>query len=170
MSPMAESKLNRMERSIVAAEDSAEDARWLQAEEVVRRLGAGEKQADIASSWINLRVGKSYPQAHVSRVKRVWAAHGSENPRPAWATALAGLEATSRSERAPAQAHGHDDPSEDQHDSEARAEVERLRQELGWSRADVLKFGRPLFGRYASNLSEDEAHQLATAMRAGGAA
>lgn len=65
-------KLNRLERAILQAEDSAEDARWAQAEEVVRRLDLGETQREVAASWANLRTGQSYSQVHVQRMAKIW--------------------------------------------------------------------------------------------------
>jgi len=101
---MSENKLNRLERSILAAEDSADDARWLQAEQVVRRLNAGETGRAIAASWTNLHTGQPYNEAHVSQVAKVWRAFGAESSRKAWATAYASVEGTTRSSRAKAQA------------------------------------------------------------------
>jgi len=65
-------KLNRLEQAIIAAEDGAEDARWAQAEEVVRLIGEGQSQGDIAADWINLRTGKPYSQSHVKLCAKVW--------------------------------------------------------------------------------------------------
>jgi hypothetical protein len=99
-------KLNRLERSILAAEDSAEDARWLQAEEIVRRLGRGETKREVAVSWINGRTGKPYSQEHVSRVASIWVKYGPVNPglRPTFSNAYAEVKGYDSSEQAKAQA------------------------------------------------------------------
>lgn len=69
---MPTTKLNKLEAAIVRGEDSAEDARWAQAREVVRLLDAeGMTQRDVAVSWINLRRGKPYTQTHVKIVAQV---------------------------------------------------------------------------------------------------
>jgi len=90
-------RLNDLERSIVAGEDAAEDGRWMQAEEVVRRLDAGETQREVAASWLNLRTGQPYRPGHVNAVAKVWRRFGvrsSERPRwtDAYETARSGSE------------------------------------------------------------------------------
>lgn len=84
----ATDKLNTLESVILSAEDSAEDARWQQAEEVHRLLDA-HTQRDIAAGWINGRTGKSYNKAHVGFVDTVWRRFGYFNSqtRPTWTTA-----------------------------------------------------------------------------------
>jgi hypothetical protein len=69
---VSENKLNRLERSILAAEESAEDARWLQAEEVVRRLDRSETVREVAASWTNGRTGKPYAHGHVQKFATIW--------------------------------------------------------------------------------------------------
>jgi len=99
-------RLNQLEQQIVAAEDGAEDARWQQGAEVVRRLDRGESERDIAASWVNGRTGKAYSQKHVNRCATLWHQFGESAPtqRPSWATEYAALDVTTRSERAQAQA------------------------------------------------------------------
>jgi hypothetical protein len=82
MPTVPDNELNRLEAGIIANEDAAEDKRWRQAEVVVRRQEAGEKQRDIAATWINGRTGEHYHQTHVSAVARVWLEYSNIQPRP----------------------------------------------------------------------------------------
>lgn len=84
-------KLNTLESVVVSAEDSAEDARWQQAEEVVRLLGTHSTR-EIAAKWTNGRTGKPYNQSHVMFVKQVWERWGdyfnNHDPKcPDWTSA-----------------------------------------------------------------------------------
>lgn len=98
-------KLNALERAIAKAEDSAEDARWMQAKEVCRRLDAGETEREIAASWTNLRTGKPYDRAHVHRFASAWRefAEVPQQDRPPWTIAYDGRSST-RTDRAEAKA------------------------------------------------------------------
>lgn len=89
MTTVPRNKLNTLERSIVAGEDGVEDARWAQAEEVVRRLDKGESQRDIAATWINLRTGKPYSHNHVGYVAKIWRGNPGSQNRPLWTDAYA---------------------------------------------------------------------------------
>ena len=83
------SKLNVLESVIVRGEDSAEDARWGQAKEVVHLIDQGHKQREIAANWINGRTDRPYVQQHVSFCKQVWERWGTSElvDRPDWTTA-----------------------------------------------------------------------------------
>lgn len=82
-------KLNRLEKTIVEGEASVEDARWMQAKEVVRLLDAGMKQREIAAGWINGTTREPYKHNHVGFCARVWKRFGYFNTqdRPDWTTA-----------------------------------------------------------------------------------
>jgi hypothetical protein len=85
----ATAKLNRLEQEIAAAEGSADDARWAQAEEVVRLLDGGMTQRAVAAGWINARTGNPYTHKHVGFCKDAWKQSGypGTQARPAWNTA-----------------------------------------------------------------------------------
>jgi hypothetical protein len=82
-------KLNTLEKSIVSAEDSAEDARWAQAKEVVRLLDSGLSQREVAAQWINGRTEKPYEHKHVRICAGAWKRFGSleTRERPTWSDA-----------------------------------------------------------------------------------
>lgn len=83
-------KLNVLESVIVRGEDSVEDARWGQAEEVVRLLDAGNTQREVATDWINGRTNKPYTQSHVRDCKAIWLRFGecfNTQDCPDWTTA-----------------------------------------------------------------------------------
>lgn len=98
--------LNTLEQEIVRDEDSAESKRWAQAQEVARRLDAGETQREVAASWINGRTGESYGQKHVDVMARVWREWEPTRDRPPFTVAYDKAEgrATTRTERVEAQA------------------------------------------------------------------
>jgi len=101
---MSDNKLNRLERSILAAEDSAEDARWLQAEEVVRRLERGESFREVAASWVNGRTGRPYAMSRVQAFAAIWREYGVLEPvqRPSFTKVYS--DSGSRTDRYKAQA------------------------------------------------------------------
>lgn len=103
-------KLNRLERAIVSAESSAEDARWAQAEEVVRRLDAGETQRQISTSWLRGadtpygKAGTPYSQRHVAIVAAIWREYyATQDERPSFSQAYSAVQGN-RAEKAQAQA------------------------------------------------------------------
>lgn len=101
-------KLNTLEQEIVRDEDSAENKRWAQAEEVARRLDAGETQREVAASWINGRTDEPYDQTHVSYMAATWRRFDGvpHQDRPPFTVAYdkAANRATTRTERVEAQA------------------------------------------------------------------
>ena len=86
---MDESTLTKLDRQAVAAEDSAEEVRWRQAEEVARRLAAGETQRAVAADWLNTKTGKPYTHRHVQVVNGLWEKFGylGSQDRPAFGDA-----------------------------------------------------------------------------------
>jgi hypothetical protein len=98
----ATAKLNRLEQEIAAAEGSADDARWAQAEEVVRLLDGGMTQVEVAAGWINTRTGKPYGQPHVVFCAKAWRYYlGNNADRPAWNTAYQKAKRADRPKTAP---------------------------------------------------------------------
>lgn len=100
-------KLSRLDREIVRDEDDADAKRWEQAQEVVRRLDAGESERDVAASWVNARTGQPYSLRHIQVVAAMWRKHGDSVPsqRPAWSPTYDGMhDKGTRGERAQAQA------------------------------------------------------------------
>lgn len=85
-------KLNVLESAIVNAEDSAEDARWHQAEIVKKLIDDGATLREIAGKWTNARTGKPYTHKHVDFAKQVWERWGvyfttQDAECPDWTTA-----------------------------------------------------------------------------------
>lgn len=105
--------LNEMERvaygfeqAEIQGREGASKERWRQADEVCRRLKAGESSAQIAATWTNLKTGKPYSTVHVNLVARTWRAWersmvGPNPPseRPLWRDAYNRTAASGRGSR-----------------------------------------------------------------------
>ena len=88
---MTDSLLTKLDKQAVAAEDSADEVRWRQAAEVVKRLDAGETTREVAASWINARTGKPYDHSHVVRCAEMHKRCASASELPEWAPTYAAL-------------------------------------------------------------------------------
>jgi hypothetical protein len=97
-----DSTLTKLDRQAVAAEESADEVRWRQAEEVARRLAEGETQRAVAADWLNAKTGKSVAQDHVRRYAQLWRDYERSQDRPSFAPAYAGT-VPSRTEQSQAQ-------------------------------------------------------------------
>ncbi|HEY5220337.1 MAG TPA: hypothetical protein VIJ16_11045 [Gemmatimonadaceae bacterium] len=101
---MTDSLLTKLDKQAVAAEDSADEVRWRQAAEVVKRLDAGETTREVAASWINARTGNPYGMSHVVHCAEMHKRFASESELPEWAPAYAAVShKTTRPESAQAQ-------------------------------------------------------------------
>lgn len=67
-------KLNALEKRAFNAEESASEVRWQVADEIVRLIGTGLTQGEVAEGWINLKTGRPYASQTVSKYARIVAA------------------------------------------------------------------------------------------------
>lgn len=180
--------LNRLEQEIGHAEGNVEDKRWQQAEEVCRRLDAGETQQQIANSWTNLRTGKPYDQSHVARVGKVWRYALGHNPkdRPPWNTAF---QAAKKSAKPKASTKGKKPPAKPKAKPKGRPTItgkqglshypaviawvrDRIRE--GWDRNRIVAVskagthGWPLPGEALSNGGVSECRAVIAALEQAG--
>lgn len=75
-------ELNRLERRAAQLEGDASATRWAQADEIVRLLGGGATQREVAAGWINALTGKPHAPATVNLYAKAARLFANSETRP----------------------------------------------------------------------------------------